>query len=393
MKIAIFSDTFLPQVNGVANVVYQSARSLSEAGHEVCIFTVTGRNGKSEPVCDLNEKMSVVVLPSMPAGAYANERFTLPVGAALRRLKKFSPDVIHTHTPFALGWEAIWGAKMLKKPLVGTHHTFYDHYLKHIKADFSWTKKFSWKYTVAFYNFCDLVLSPSESLADSLLRQGLKRPVQVLQNAIETEFFVPVPNEKTKKALKKRFGIKGSSVVYMGRISYEKNIDQAIKAFARAVKKNKNIEMVIVGDGPEKANLEKLAQELGLKNKLIFTGMQKGKDLVAALQANDAFITACKSENGPLSIMEAMSCGLPMISVDEKGLGEIIKDNQNGFLLKADDVEGMAEKILELFSEPELLKKFSLASRALAFKYSKENVRDLLQRAYERATILLKSKT
>lgn len=381
MKIAIFSDTFVPQVNGVANVVYQSAKNLAALGHEVLIFTVSQKSKNESFWAD--EKITVVILPSIPAGAYRGERLSLPVGIAFRRLKEFQPDVIHAHTPFSVGWEAVWAAKKLKKPLVGTHHTFYDHYLKHIKADFKWVKKFSWKYTVLFYNFCDLVLSPTRSLAETLTQKGLKKPIEVLQNSIETDFFVPAPDQKTKENLKKEFGIKGKSLVYMGRVSYEKSIDQVLKAFKLVAKKEPQTTLMIVGEGPEKEKLEKLAATLGIKDKVIFTGLLREQNLVRALQANDVFVTASKSENMPLSILEAMSCGLPIVAAAEKGLIEIIKDGVNGFLVKADYPADLAEKILSLISNPALLKEFSQASRAEALNYSKENVTGLLERVYK----------
>lgn len=381
MKVAIFSDTFPPQINGVANVVYQSAKNLTALGHSVWVFTVCQKSQSKSFWAE--EKINVTILPSIPAGAYRGERLSLPVGKAFRRLKEFQPDVIDIHTPFGVGWEAVWAARKLKKPLVGTHHTFYDHYLKHIKADFNWVKKFSWKYTAMFYNFCDLVLSPSHSLAQTLTQKGLKKPIEVLQNSIETDFFVPAPDKKTKDNLKKEFGIKGKSIVYMGRVSYEKSIDQVLKAFALLAKKEPSLTLMIVGDGPEKKKLEKLAAKLGIENKVIFTGLLRGENLVHALQASDIFVTASKSENMPLSVLEAMSCGLPVVAAGEKGLIEIIKDGVNGFLVTADNPSGLAKKILQLLNDESLLKEFSQASRTQAMNYSKETVTKLLERFYK----------
>jgi len=388
MKIAIFSDTFFPSVNGVATVVHQSAKNLAQSGHEVRIFTVCPRSNIEAFWTD--EKISVISWPSIPAGVYKGERFTLPVGLAFRHLKEFHPDIIHTHTPFSIGWEAIWAARKLKIPLVGTHHTFYDHYLKHIKADFEWAKKLSWRYTTFFYNFCDLVLSPSQSLADTLIAKGLKKPFYVLRNPIETDLFIPCQNEKTKADFKKELGLKGKSLVFTGRVSYEKSIDQVLKAFSLAIKKNADIQLMIVGDGPEKNNLEKLAANLDIKEKVIFTGiLERGTSLIRALQANEVFITASKTENMPMTVIEAMAVGLPMIAVPEKGLAEIIKHDINGFLTPADRPAEMAEKILELMNNINLLKKFSEGSRALAMEFSKENITCQLLKAYEK---IIKSK-
>jgi hypothetical protein len=118
----------------VANFVWQSAKSLADLGHAVAVFSVfkKSRAGKKNTAGN----PAVVPLFSVPALVYTDERLALSFGASLKKLKKFNPDIIHTHTPFSAGWEAVALAKFLKIPLVGTHHTFYDHYLKHAKIDY-----------------------------------------------------------------------------------------------------------------------------------------------------------------------------------------------------------------------------------------------------------------
>src|ERR1700733_9753851 len=130
MKIAIFTDTIFPeQANGVAKIAAASAARLSARGHDVRIFSE--RN-----------------IPSVPFFGYPDMRFMLPIGKAYREVKSFEPDVIHTHTPFSLGWEGLVSAKSHRIPLVGTHHTFFDHYLKHVHLDSRFMREFSWKYLV-----------------------------------------------------------------------------------------------------------------------------------------------------------------------------------------------------------------------------------------------------
>lgn len=384
MKIAIFSDTFPPAANGVAVVAAQSAKALAERGHEIWIFTVDQRS-RENPFWQ-EGKISLTVLPSLPTGGvYEDSRLTLPLGIAWRRLKEFQPDIIHSHTPFSVGWEAVWAAKQLRKPLVGTHHTFYDHYLKHIKADFSFMKKFSWKYTALYYNLCDLVLSPSQSLADAMKANGLWKPVEVLRNPIETDIFTP-GEENTKATLKKELALKRMiTLVYAGRVSYEKSINQVLLSFAAAAQKNPDIELLVAGGGPDLDKLKKLAGELSVADKTVFTGQYDRGDLCRILQASDIFITASKSENMPMTIIEAMACGLPMIAVSELGLKELVRPGLNGELVPADDPSAMAQKILELAANPERLKKYSLTSRELAQEYSTENISMKLEDAYRRA--------
>lgn len=381
MKIAIFSDTF--QVNGVTSIVYESAKGLTELGHEVCIFAI-GKNLKKTSNANTSANLTLIPLPSLPAGwIYPKERLYVPLGFSYQKLKKFAPDIIHTHMPFTLGWEAIILARLLKIPVIGTHHTFYDHYLKHVKIDYNWGRKFSWKYTIGFYNFCDLVLSPSESLAKVMTDQKLKKPIMVLENFIDTQTFSPIENKEQQKILKKKFGLQGESLVYMGRLSYEKSVDQIIKAFALVLKNSPLAQLLIVGDGPEKENLVRLSHQLGLSKNIIFTGFLRGEKLVEALQANDIFVTASLSESFSLTIVEAMSCGLPIVAVREKGPAEIVKNNTNGFFAQPNNPQELAEKITELLNSPEKLESFGLASRKLAMNYSKKSIIAKLEALYK----------
>ena len=380
MRIAIFSDTFPPQVNGVANVVKESAEGLAARGHQVKIFTISNSSDKS--LFNKKSGPTVVFLPSLPALVYQNERFGLPSFAHFNQLKKFNPDIVHTHTPFAVGWQAVWWAKKLKVPLVGTHHTFYDHYLKHIKMDYDWTKKLSWKYISAYYNQCDLILSPSQSLAKELSAHGLKTQIKTIPNPVDTDFFRPAPSAAARAKIKKSFGIDNQSIAYMGRLSYEKSVAQVVKAFALAAKKAPTLRLMLVGDGPEKKRLEELSETLDLKNKVIFTGLLRGEDLLQALWANDIFITASKTENMPVSVLESMAAGLPIIAVKEKGLSEIVQENTNGLFAQTDSPKDLSQKIIFLLSRPELLKKFGQNSRSLALSYSREKIATLLETLY-----------
>lgn len=384
MKIALFSDTYFPQVNGVVNVVKQMAISLSEQGHNVVVFTVSSEAEKKLNK-DTGGKYKVSLLPSMPFYGYQGERVSYFLGSALAKTKRFKPDVIHVHTPFAVGWEGVLCAKTLKIPLVGTHHTFYDHYLKHVKLEKQSWKKLSWKYTAAFYNRCNLVLIPSRALCAELKDRGLVSPAYVLPNAIDTDSFRPLASKDGKAALKKIFGIKDNAIIYMGRVSYEKSIDVAVRAFATVCKKRTDCQMLVVGDGPEKESLIKLAESLEIGDKMIFTSYLFGQDLVQSLQASEIFITASKSENQPVSVLEAMSCGLPIIGVSAAGMPEIIKDGENGFLSKEDNHEDMAEKIRILLDDNDRIEKVSAASRVMAENYSKEKIAKRLIEYYSLA--------
>ena len=380
MKIALFTDTFPPQVNGVANVVKSSAEILVEKGHDVRVFTVSSGKASKGPS---PEKFGLTRIFSMPFFGYPNERFSLPLGWTLAKIKSFKPDIIHVHTPFAVGWEAVLSKKILGIPLVGTHHTFFDHYLKHIYADYGWAKKLSSKYVAAFYNRCDLVVSPTMTLADTLESYGVSRPMVVVPNSIDTDFFKPAADKNEKEELKKQLGFSKNVLVYMGRVSYEKSIDVVIRAMSVIAGKSTDSTLVIIGGGPERENLEILAKRIGVEKNVRFMGFLYGRELAAALRASDVFVTASKSENFPLSVIEAMASGLPIVAVSALGLPEIVEDGRSGFLVSPDRPEEIADRVLKLFNNETLLEKYSSASRELSNRYSKGGIALIHEKNYE----------
>lgn len=385
MRIAIFSDTFYPQVNGVSNFAFFCAKSLAEMGHRVEVFTVISK--KDMIASDFQSyNFKIRPIPSLPALIYRGQglRMSLPLGFSLQQLKKFKPDVIHVHTPFAVGWEAVIGSTVFKIPLVGEHHTFYDHYLKHVGLEYAWAKRLSWKITAGYYNRCDSVVSPSKSLADSLLESGLKKPMRVIPNSIDTEIFSPI-SEEEKIEYRNKYDISGFSIVYMGRISYEKSIDKVILSFKKVLEKDasKTLKLMLIGAGPEKNNLKALINKLGIEKSVIWTGILRGEELAKTMACNNIFVTASKSENMPLSVLEGMACGLPIIAVSENGMKEIIRDSFNGYLCQADDEKEMAQKIDNILKDKEKKEIFSKNSRELALHYSKEKIMDSFEECYK----------
>jgi glycosyltransferase involved in cell wall biosynthesis len=203
MRIAIFSDAFLPQINGVVTSTLGFAKGLAAKGHKILIIAAKPK----EPVkCDFGKNISVKFVPSARAFFYEDFRITCPYTLGLvRLLKKFKVDVIHFETQFTLGLEAILCAKILKVPLVGTFHTYITEpgYLKHVHLDvllekYKFMKTITWGYSNFFYNHCNLVISPSFETKRQLEKYGVKKPITVLFNGIDLQRFKHI-NLKEKK--------------------------------------------------------------------------------------------------------------------------------------------------------------------------------------------------
>jgi glycosyltransferase involved in cell wall biosynthesis len=373
MKVALFTDTFVPQVNGVANAVEQTAISLSQFGHTVRVYAV------SKDAQALNKRAqghySVFTFPSIPAMVYRGLRATLPLGMALRDVRTFAPDIIHTHTPFGAGWEAVRAARKLGIPLVGTHHTFFDHYLKHVGLDFSLMRKATWRLTVGYYNRTLAVISPTRSLMEEMVKHGLATPTYLIPNTVDTAWFnPPIEAAETQKPV----------ILYLGRLSYEKSVDDVLRAFA-LIRTQVPATLLIVGDGPERASLEHLASELGIKEAVRFTGFLHGEELVRALQSALLFMSASKSENMPLSVLEAMAVGLPIVVVDSLGMSELLRPGENATLTLPGKPGELAEAALALIADEPRRVRYAHASREHALSFSPEAVIERLLEVYERA--------
>jgi 1,2-diacylglycerol 3-alpha-glucosyltransferase len=377
MKIALYSDTFVPQVNGVAHSVEQLACALAERGHTVRVYAVS--TSASELTERAAGRYTVRTIPSLPAFVYAGLRFTLPLGFSLRDVRAFKPDVIHSHTPFAAGWEAVRAARELEVPLVGTHHTFFDFYLKHVGLDYPWVRRASWRFAVAYNARCTAVVSPTQALAIELMRHGLGVSPIRIPNIIDTKRFRP-PTDLERERAKRSYGFSGPVITYVGRLSYEKSVEQVLEAFSRL---SPDVHLLIVGDGPERARLEAQAIKLPNGEKVVFTGFLDGLELVEAFHAADICMSASKSENMPLAILEALATGLPVVAVDSLGMREILEDNGDAFLLPPDRPDLLAEKARMLLRDGELRTRFALRAREAALQYSAASVTERFVALYQ----------
>lgn len=380
MRIALFTDTFPPEVNGVAHSVARSAEALATRGHDVSVFTVS-KSTRKELRKVSGGRYAVETISSMGIPIYLGVRTTIPIGLALRKVSRFKPDIIHSHTPFSVGWEAVWAARFLKVPIVGTHHTFFDHYLKHVHLDYSLARRLSWKLTVGYYNRCHLVISPTKSLAEALTENGLVRPCEIVPNIVDTERYRPAQDAPSARS---RLGFSSKVVIHVGRLSYEKSVDQVLRAFALVLKEISDAMLVVAGDGPSKKELETLTHKLGLAQKVRFTGFIHGQDLVEHLQSSDVFVTASKSENMPLAVLEAMATGLPIIAIRSLGLTEIVEEGKNGYLVTQDDVETIARRTIELLGDDNARRALGERSRTLSETYSESSVAERLEDVYVR---------
>ncbi len=383
MKIALFTDTYPPAVNGVAVHVSSLANALAHNGHQVL-------------VCVPGHAQSSVVYPnlqyysfsSVPSLVYPDVRLTTPFSpSCLRVTRDFQPNVIHFHTPGTIGLNGILIGKRLKIPVVGSFHTYFmdPEYLKIIALDKLHLHEnetiisLGWKISNSIYNKCDHIVTYSENTRQDLIKNGIKKPVDVINNSIRTT----ISETSVRTAFAGSHSLPEKYFIYVGRLSKEKSLDILLHAFDQFSREVKNVDLVMVGDGPARAGLEELSKSMGLETRIHFLGMidhaiLENSDLVSNAVA---FVSASTSEVKPLSVLEAIACGLPIIGVNAKGMPELISGN--GILCKPDDPNSLSEALKTINSDDSIRNKMSEESKRIAATNIQSETTEQIEKIYQ----------
>ncbi|MDD5649958.1 MAG: glycosyltransferase [Candidatus Nanoarchaeia archaeon] len=375
MKIAMFTDTFMPNINGIVTSVRNSSINLAKKGHKIYIFTVKPKDKKF--ITKLGKNIKIFYYNPINLINYPDFQLVLPrLADMITKIRQIKPDVIHIHTPSFLGWSALLISKMFKIPVVSTYHTLLPDFLKYLpipNLDNSKTaKKLTWDYTKSFYNRCNLVTTPSIAMKEELRKNGIKKPIVFLSNGVDLNKFKFL---KMKKS--------GNIILHVGRIGYEKNIDVLIKAFNEVLKINKDARLVIAGDGPYLEELKNLTKKLKINKKVKFLGRVNYDELPKLYCSSDVFVTASTVETEGIVILEAMACGLPIIGVNKLAIPTIVKNGKNGFVIEPGDYKNIAKYIIEILKNKEERDKFGKESIKVADKYSLNQVIKQLERIYK----------
>ncbi len=383
MRIAIFTDTFLPQVNGVVRSIVTTANELVDRGHAVAVLTMDVRRiaGEAGPQGELDGRVLVLPFPSftLPGFGHIQARFPTVV-RPLAALRRFRPDILHLHTIFTVGWEAVVCARLLRRPLVGSHHGFLAEYLDNFGLDYEGVKRLLRRYLAFFYNRCSAVVTPAQALCRELLEHKLRRPVYVLSNPIDLgRFSTSIP----KAALRRRLGIVRPTVVHVGRLVAQKRVDVLIEGFARLHASGLDADLVVIGDGRERQRLETLAGTLGIRDRVVWTGMLHGAALVERLAASDVFVSASTTEVQPLVFLEAMALGLAAIGVRAGGVPELLADGASGRVVAPDDPAALAEAMRTVLTDDALRSALGDGAREVVRSFEAGRIVSELMGLYE----------
>lgn len=373
MRIGMMADVYKPHVSGITNYIALNKRALEQAGHQVYVFTFGDLDYP-------DEEEHIIRSPGVPlldTGYYLSLRYSKKARKLINHM-----DLVHVHHPFLSGSLALRYCRRRGIPIVFTNHTRYDLYaqvyLPVLPEVFGETALEA--YLPSFCRACDMVITPSPGMRDVLTRFGVNTPIDVVPNGVDLEPFTNPLNIEDAG----RYGLQKDDVVliYTGRMGPEKNLTFLLRAFNGAAQAFDNVKLLLVGDGPERDNLEDRVNHMGIQNRVIFTGMVPYHALPGYLALADAFVTASITEVHPLSVIEAMAVGLPVLGIQSPGVGDTIENGKTGFIVPEEDLAAFTAMMVRLITHGDERRALGERARETAEKYSIERTTRMLLERY-----------
>jgi glycosyltransferase involved in cell wall biosynthesis len=365
MRIAYFSEVFLPKVDGVVNTLCHLFEYLGEHDHESILFAPKGGP-------DLYECTSVLGYKGYSFPRYPELKLVPPTIDVTPELKDFQPDLIHVVNPVSFGWVGVRYGYKNDIPITASYHTDIPGFADHWGLGF--LKPMLWQYFRWIHNLADLTLVPSKFTAQEIKDKGFQN-LQVWSRGVDTERFSPM---KRSQAWRVRFtdGYAGTPVLlYVGRLAKEKRIHLLYDV----IKNLPDSCLVIVGDGPSRSELEELFSDTNT----IFTGYLNGEDLAHAYASADVFVFPGANETFGNVILEAMASGLPVIAPKSGGVINFVRDGETGYLFAPDDTVSLLYTTRLLVQYPMVARRMGRAGWALAQQRSWTTVMDELMGYYQ----------
>jgi len=389
MNIGLFSDTYTPQVNGVVTVLRALKSGLEKRGHKVYLFTVQ----HPKAIREKEEEEGVFRLPSF---RFPTEH-QLRVGMFLTKqifdmVRPLKLDLIHSHTEFSLYLASRLISKKFKIPAIHTLHTYYPDYIHYVPppGNIIMDRKLP-AYIRHIMRSQKCVIVPSRKNADYLDNIRFTRPIRIIPNGIDLSHFSGTSEkerESSRIKIRQRYGIESDDdmIVFTGRMGPEKNIPVLIDNFKEIRSRRSKVKLFLVGDGPDRHSLQEHSHALGLGEAVIFSGYLRWPDEVKqAYAAADLFMSASHSEVHPISFIEAMASGLPIVAAKDSSIEDMVLDGENGWALEDDSV--LWEKAIQILEDKSLHANMGARSSEISGRYTTDTFVDAMLACYEEYAI------
>lgn len=377
MNIVFFTNNFFPRVSGVAVSIDFLSKALNELGHQTFVFAPDYVDNKDLDGEFIYRATSLNIIPnwlSVPLPM-------LDYSKIINSLTEFNPDIIHVHHPFLMGKTGLRLAHSKNLPLVFTYHTlYYQYFLNYFSSNSPVFEKFIYKRITDFSNRCDLVIAPTEQIKQHLTHLGVKTQVEVVPTGIDLEIFNKNYEPSEIEEIRGELGISSSAkiLLFVGRMAREKNVLLLLKSLKLILKKFDNLVLIMVGKGVQAKKLQKEAVKLGIGQNLLWLGFQKRSRLPLLYKLADLFLFPSVTDTQGIVLYEALTAGIPIISIRSLATEAIIEDKKNG-LLTDDNPHDFAAKVIHAL---ENLNSFEIDFSPEAFSSSK--VGNRVTKLYER---------
>ena len=354
LRIACVTETYPPEVNGVAITVAQVVQGLQRRNHDVQLIRPRQPGGDE---AGQGPRFHEVLMRGLPIPRYPNLRMGVPSKRALVKLWSLQrPDVVHIATEGPLGWSALQAARQLRLPVVSDFRTNFHAYSRHYGV--GWLRTPMLAYLRRFHNHTACTMVPTDALKSELAAVGFKG-LRVVARGVDAQRFKPARRDA---ALRKQWGADETTCVALcvGRLAPEKNLGAVIAAFDAMREHEPRTRLVLVGDGPERTRLQQRSPGT------VFAGVQRGAELAAHYASADVFLFASMTETFGNVVPEAMASGLAVLAYDHAAAGQLIRHGDNGLLAKLDDLAGFCALARRLAGDLAQARELGLRARETA---------------------------
>jgi glycosyltransferase involved in cell wall biosynthesis len=383
MKLALITDTYSPQINGVSRTLEQLTKYLVSMGHEVLVVHPEYRSAKRQTQAQSALQPEIVEIKARPLPFYQEVVVALPPYTQMRKaLELFQPDIVHIATETMLGNAALNYCRKRGWPVVSSFHTNFDAYTSHYRLNL--LKPFVIRYLRWFHNRTEATFVPTNTIINKLKLQGFER-LRLWPRGVNTSLFSP--GRSGSLTLRNRLGIPDNTFVvgHCGRLASEKNFNFLSQVFCEFLVSSPESHVLIVGDGPARKSLEaKLKSDLYFSSRVHFTGYLTGEDLADAYSAMSAFAFASRTETFGNVLLEAMASGLAVVALAEGGPVDVINNGTTGVLLDPESKPSdMSEILVEWSKSPEQRNRLAAHARVYAETQRWESIMKGLVEEYE----------
>lgn len=373
-------------ISGAAVVAQRLAEGLSQKGHDVLVLAASDTGIEtitSHPYFRLRR------LASLPNPFRVGQRFVLsPSRAILAEINGFQPDIVHAHDPLGMGMFGVRAARSKGISTVLTAHAlpqFLAAHLPNIPGLRRSVEELGWMYGRRIARECTRLVAPTQSVAEILRAHGIALP-EVVSNGINP-LFTPIPTSPGEaSALRQKYGLDPELpvILYVGRIDADKQVELVVQA-AACLFKAANAQLLLVGDGTHRHSVMELSKASGISGKTVFAGfVPVTGDLPGLYRLASGFVTAGELETQCLTVLEAFSSGVPVVTVKTDVMAEVVQDGGNGFLVPPGDVNAIADRLLRLLQNPERAREMGRAGQRVAIHYSEQQMVQRYEDLYQR---------